>query len=82
MILGGRTETAGKADLGRGRRGGRADRGRAPISAPNPHVHDDRQLGELHPPTGVIRLEDVVALAIEELGAEPLCEDWRTVPGA
>lgn len=61
--------------------------GRAPISAPHLHVHGDRQLGErwlgkLHLPTGEIRLEDIVALAISELGAEPLREDWRAVLGA
>jgi hypothetical protein len=50
-------------------------------------VQGDREfeglaLGELHLPTGAIRLEDIVALAIEELGAEPLREDWRVVLGA
>jgi hypothetical protein len=37
----------------------------------------DRWLGKVHLPTGAIRLEQVVALAIVELGAEPLREDWE-----
>ena len=58
--------------------------GHSPVTEPHLHVLGDRELegqplGKLHLPTGAIRLEDIVALAISELGAEPLREDWRTV---
>lgn len=59
-------------------------RGRSTISGRHLHVHSDRQLdgrwfGKLHLPTGAIRLEDIILLAIEELGAGPLREDWLAV---
>lgn len=55
--------------------------GRSSITGPHLHVHanvhiGDRWLGKVHLPTGVIRLSDVVAFAIEDLGAQPLREDW------
>jgi hypothetical protein len=57
-------------------------RGKSPVLSPHLHVRADiqvggRWLGKAHLPTGAIRLEDVVALAIEDLGAEPLREDWE-----
>ena len=56
--------------------------GRSSITGPHLHVRadveiGDRWLGKVHLPTGAIRLEDIVALAIEDLGAEPLREDWK-----
>jgi hypothetical protein len=56
--------------------------GNSQITAPHMHVRadvrvGDRWLGKVHLPTKAIDLEDVVALAIEELGAEPLREDWK-----
>jgi hypothetical protein len=61
--------------------------GHSPVTEPHLHVMGEREfegqsIGKLHLPTGAIRLEDIVALAIEELGAEPLREDWRTVLAA
>lgn len=58
--------------------------GHSRITGPHLHVRGSREvegqpLGKLHLPTGTIRLEDIVALAISELGAEPLHEDWRRV---
>lgn len=60
--------------------------GHSQVTEPHLHVRGSREiegqpLGKLHLPTGAIRLEDIVALAIEELGAEPLREDWRQVLG-
>lgn len=57
-------------------------RGRSAITRPHLHVRADikigeRWLGKVHLPTGSVELEDVVALAIEELGVEPLREDWE-----
>jgi len=37
----------------------------------------DRWLGKVHLPTGAVGLERVVALAITELGATPLRDDWE-----
>jgi len=37
---------------------------------------------KVHLPTGPIELEAVVALTIEELGAEPLREDWELLLNA
>jgi hypothetical protein len=56
--------------------------GKSPVVSPHLHVRANIQLGErwlgkVHLPTGPIELEDVVALTIEELGAEPLREDWE-----
>jgi hypothetical protein len=61
-------------------------RGKSPITSPHLHVRADlhiggRWLGKAHLPTGAIGLEDVVALAIEDLGAEPLREDWESLIG-
>jgi hypothetical protein len=57
-------------------------RGKSPITDPHLHVRahiqvGERWLGKVHLPTRAIGLENVVALAIEELGAEPLREDWE-----
>ncbi len=61
--------------------------GHSRVTEPHLHVLGDREfegqaLGKLHLPTGAIRLEEIVAFAIEELGAEPLREDWRAVLAA
>jgi len=37
----------------------------------------DRWLGKVHLPTGAVGLDRIVALAIVELGAAPLREDWE-----
>lgn len=39
----------------------------------------ERWFGKVHLPTGVVGLERVVALAITELGARPLRDDWERV---
>ncbi len=54
----------------------------SPISRPHMHVAadirvGDRWLGKVHLPTGAVGLEQVVALAIVELGVESLREDWE-----
>jgi hypothetical protein len=41
----------------------------------------DRWFGKVHLPTGVVGLERVVALAIAELGAKPLRDDWERLIG-
>ena len=41
----------------------------------------DRWLGKVHLPTGAVGLERVVALAIAELGAKPLRDDWERLIG-
>lgn len=53
-----------------------------------PHMHvgvdvrvGDRWLGKVHLPTGAVGLEQIVALAIVELGVEPLREDWERLVG-
>ena len=56
--------------------------GRSSITSPHLHVRTDIQIGErwlgkVHLPTGPIRLEDIVALAVGDLGAQPLREDWE-----
>ncbi len=61
--------------------------GHSRVTEPHLHVMGNREfsgqpVGKLHLPTGAIRLEEIVALAISELGAEPLREDWRAVLGA
>lgn len=38
---------------------------------------DDRWLGKVHLPTGMVGLEQVAELAIVELGVEPLRDDWE-----
>jgi hypothetical protein len=57
-------------------------------SIATPHMHvgvdvrvGDRWLGKVHLPTGAVGLEQVVALAIVELGVEPLREDWERLIG-
>jgi hypothetical protein len=61
-------------------------RGRSQVTGPHLHVRaaiqlGERWLGKVHLPTGAINLEDIVALTINELGAEPLREDWeRLIP--
>lgn len=57
-------------------------RGESSISQPHMHVAanvqvGDRWLGKVHLPTGTVGLEQVVALAIVELGVEPLRGDWE-----
>jgi hypothetical protein len=57
-------------------------RGRSSITGPHLHVRadidiGDRWLGKVHLPTGLIRLTDIVGLAVEDLGAQPLREDWE-----
>ena len=59
-------------------------RGRSPIVAPHLHVGADIQIGQrllskVHLPTGAIRLQDVIRLAITELDVEPLRDDWEQV---
>lgn len=56
--------------------------GHSPITWPHMHVAanvqvGDRWLGKVHLPTGPVGLERVVALAITELGAKPLRDDWE-----
>ncbi len=57
-------------------------RGKSPVVSPHLHVRaniqiGERWLGKVHLPTGDIRLADVVAFTITELGAEPLRDDWE-----
>jgi hypothetical protein len=35
--------------------------------------------GKVHLPTGFVAIEDIVTLAIRELRAEPLREDWQAL---
>lgn len=54
------------------------------VTGPHLHVHADIQLGsawlpKAHLPTGTVALQDVLRLAIEELGVEPLRDDWQAV---
>lgn len=56
--------------------------GNSPITRPHMHVGAniqvcDRWLSKVHLPTGAVGLEQVVALAIVELGVEPLRDDWE-----
>lgn len=56
--------------------------GKSPITQPHMHVAanvevGDRWFGKVHLPTGMVGLEQVVALAIVELGVEPLRDDWE-----
>jgi hypothetical protein len=60
--------------------------GDSPITWPHMHVGasiqvGDRWLGKIHLPTGAVGLEQIVALAIAELGAEPLRDDWEPLTG-
>lgn len=59
-------------------------RGKSPVIEPHLHVRahiqiGERWLGKVHLPTGSIALEDIVTLAIQELGAEPLRDDWAAL---
>lgn len=61
-------------------------RGESPITWPHMHVGadirvGDRSLGKIHLPTGAVGLERVVAMAIAELGAKPLRDDWERLIG-
>jgi hypothetical protein len=57
-------------------------RGESPITWPHMHIGadirvGDRWLGKIHLPSGPVGLERIVAVAIAELGAEPLRDDWE-----
>lgn len=59
---------------------------RGPSSVRTPHLHvgaevrvGERWLPKVHIPTGVVALQDVLVLAIEELGVQPIRDDWRVV---
>ena len=57
-------------------------RGESSITTPHMHVGanvqvGDRWLAKVHLPTGIVGLEQVLALAITELGAKPLRDDWE-----
>jgi hypothetical protein len=57
-------------------------RGKSSITSPHMHAGanvqvGDQWLGKVHLPTGTVGLEQVVAMAITELGAKPLREDWE-----
>ncbi|HEX5308922.1 MAG TPA: hypothetical protein VFW38_07570 [Solirubrobacteraceae bacterium] len=58
--------------------------GNSPVTTPHLHVRaniqiGERWLGKVHLPTGFVAIEDIVTLAIRELGAEPLREDWEAL---
>ncbi len=60
--------------------------GDSPITRPHMHVGTDirvgdRWLGKVHLPTGAVSLDRIVALAIADLGAEPLRDDWERLIG-
>jgi hypothetical protein len=64
----------------------RHPRGESPITWPHMHVGadvrvGDRWLGKVHLPTSAVGLERVVAMAIDELGAKPLRDDWERLIG-
>lgn len=55
-------------------------------SVRTPHLHvgaeirvGERWLPKIHIPTGAIALQDLLMLAIEELGVEPIRDDWRLI---
>ncbi len=57
-----------------------------PSSVRTPHLHvgaeirvGERWLPKIHIPTGPIALQDLLILAIEELGVEPIRDDWRLI---
>ena len=59
-------------------------RGKSPIVTPHLHVRaniqiGERWLGKVHLPTGKLAIEDMVRLAIQELSAEPVREDWEAL---
>jgi hypothetical protein len=54
------------------------------IRTPHLHVGVDIRVGErwlpkVHIPTGPVAVQDVLALSIEELGTEPLRDDWAVI---
>lgn len=54
------------------------------IIGPHLHVHADIQLGtawlpKVHVPTGPVALQDVLRVLLEELGVEPIRDDWELV---
>lgn len=56
--------------------------GRSSIRHPHLHVRADLQIGErwlskVHLPTGLVTLEDIIRLAIEDLEAHALRDDWK-----
>ena len=58
----------------------------APGEVTFPHVHlgyavkvEDEAMAKAHLPTGRVALEDVLRLAIRELGVRPLRTDWQEV---
>jgi hypothetical protein len=58
--------------------------GASTVQTPHLHVGVDVRVGarwlpKVHVPTGVVALQDVLALCIEELGVEPLRDDWQVV---
>lgn len=58
--------------------------GPSPVRTPHLHVGaevrvGDRWLPKVHIPTGPVALQDVLALTIEELGAEPIRDDWALI---
>lgn len=58
--------------------------GRGTVVRPHLHVKADARgafgwLGKVHLPTGLIRLAEIVLLAIEDLEVAPIRDDWRAV---
>ena len=58
--------------------------GRSPVTWPHLHLGAGAEVGRLdvanaHLPTGRVALEEVLRLAIDELGVEPLRSNWREV---
>lgn len=56
--------------------------GASRVTAPHLHVGGDvrvgdRWLGKAHLPTGTVGLDQILALAIVELGVEPVRDDWE-----
>ena len=61
-------------------------RGLSPHTAPHMHLGVAAELGfadlgSAHLPTGRIGLDDLLRLAIRDLGVEPRRDDWREVLG-
>lgn len=59
-------------------------RGKSPVTTSHLHVRaniqiGERWLGKVHLPTGFVAIEDIVKLAIRELGVEPIREDWEAL---
>lgn len=60
------------------------ERGASPFQEPHLHLRQAGRMGidalaAAHVPTGVVLLEDVLRLAIEELGVQPIRRDWSRV---